>query len=166
MSSSRILAYATKVSRESVRIALTLAALNDLEVKISDIQNAYLTAPCSERYILHLGQSLEKTAWAIIPSKYVNDAVNNCEKWIQENMPEHKHSCRASNFYLDTTAELDEEQTTYYQSQISTLHWIVELGRIDIATDTSLVASHIALPRRDTYRLYFIYAYLNKRQNS
>ena len=37
-----------------------LPALNDLEVKTSHIQNAYLTAPCSERYILHLGQSLEK----------------------------------------------------------------------------------------------------------
>ena len=31
-------------SRESVRIALTLAVLNNLEVKTSDIQNAYLTA--------------------------------------------------------------------------------------------------------------------------
>jgi hypothetical protein len=28
---------------------LTLAALNDLEVKISDIKNAYLTAPFSEK---------------------------------------------------------------------------------------------------------------------
>ena len=37
------------VSRESVRISLTLAALNDLEVKTSDIQNAYLTGPCSEK---------------------------------------------------------------------------------------------------------------------
>ena len=58
------------------------------------------------------------TAWAISPSKYVNEAANNCEKWIQENMPE----CRASNPFpadydhdLDTTAELDEEQATYYQ---------------------------------------------------
>jgi hypothetical protein len=39
------LTYASVVSRESVRIALTLAALNDLEVKTADIENAYLTAP-------------------------------------------------------------------------------------------------------------------------
>ena len=38
------------------------------------------------------------TAWAISPSKYVNKAVINCEKWIQENMPEHKHSCRVTEF--------------------------------------------------------------------
>ena len=43
------LTFASVVSRESVRIALTLAAQNDLEVKTSDIQNAYLTAQCSEK---------------------------------------------------------------------------------------------------------------------
>ena len=70
-------------------------------------------------------------------------------------MPEHKHSCRASNPFptdcepdLDTTAELNEEQATYYQSQIGIFHWIVELGRIDIATKVSLLASHVALPRK------------------
>ena len=43
------LTYASVVSRDTVRIALTLAALNRLEVKTSDIQNAYLTAPCAEK---------------------------------------------------------------------------------------------------------------------
>ena len=33
------------------------------------------------------------TAWALSPSKYVNEAINKCEKWIQENMPEHKDGC-------------------------------------------------------------------------
>jgi hypothetical protein len=44
-----VLTYASVVSRESVRIALTMAALNDLEVKSGDVQNAYLTAPPSEK---------------------------------------------------------------------------------------------------------------------
>ena len=35
-----VLTYASVVSRETVQIALTLAALNDLDVKVSDIQNA------------------------------------------------------------------------------------------------------------------------------
>ena len=34
--------FAGVVSRESVRIALTYAALNDLDVVAADIQNAYL----------------------------------------------------------------------------------------------------------------------------
>jgi hypothetical protein len=41
--------YTSVVLRESVRIILTLAALNGLEVLSSDIQNAYLTAPTKER---------------------------------------------------------------------------------------------------------------------
>ena len=47
--SSATMTYASVVSRESVRIALTLAALNDLEVKTADIENAYLTAPIGEK---------------------------------------------------------------------------------------------------------------------
>ena len=35
--------YSSVVSRDSVRIALTIAALNDLKVFACDIQNAYLT---------------------------------------------------------------------------------------------------------------------------
>ncbi len=41
--------YASVISWESVCIALTLAALNGLEVKIADIKNAYLTVPFSEK---------------------------------------------------------------------------------------------------------------------
>jgi len=43
------LTYASVVSRDSVRIALTVAALNDLDVLACDIQNAYLTAKCREK---------------------------------------------------------------------------------------------------------------------
>ena len=50
-----ILSYDSVVSQESVRVYLMLAALNDLEVKKSDIQNAYLTAPCSEKIWTTLG---------------------------------------------------------------------------------------------------------------
>jgi hypothetical protein len=41
--------YASVFSRESVRMSLTLAALNDLDVKMADIENAYLTAPITEK---------------------------------------------------------------------------------------------------------------------
>jgi Reverse transcriptase (RNA-dependent DNA polymerase) len=47
--------YASVISRETVHIALTLAALNDLEVKSNDIQNAYLCAPCEENVYTVLG---------------------------------------------------------------------------------------------------------------
>ncbi|CAJ1930023.1 unnamed protein product [Cylindrotheca closterium] len=41
--------YAGVVSRERVRIAFTYAALNDLEVCVVDIRNAYLQAPSSQK---------------------------------------------------------------------------------------------------------------------
>jgi hypothetical protein len=47
--SSATMTYASVVFRESVRIALTLAALNNLEVKTADMENAYLTAPIGEK---------------------------------------------------------------------------------------------------------------------
>ena len=93
------------------------------------------------------------TAWTISLSKYVNEAVNNSEKWIQENMPENKHSSRATNPFptdyhpdLDTTNDLDEDQATYYQPHIGILPWIVELGHLQT--------------------VFHIHAYLKKRHNS
>ncbi|KAI2498321.1 Reverse transcriptase (RNA-dependent DNA polymerase) [Fragilaria crotonensis] len=41
--------YSSVVSRDSVRIAFMLAALNDLDVLACDIGNAYLNAPCREK---------------------------------------------------------------------------------------------------------------------
>ena len=49
------LAYAGVVSRESVRMGLTYAALMDLDVTTAYIQNAYLQAPSSEKYFIVCG---------------------------------------------------------------------------------------------------------------
>jgi hypothetical protein len=59
---SATMTYASAVSRESVRIALTLAALNDLEVKTADIENAYLTAPIGEKIWCTLGPEFGEDA--------------------------------------------------------------------------------------------------------
>ncbi len=50
-----IMTYASLVSRETVHIALTIAALNDLEVKAADILNAYISAPIKEKVWCVLG---------------------------------------------------------------------------------------------------------------
>jgi hypothetical protein len=47
--------YASVISRESVCITLTLAVLNNLEVKTADMKNPYLTAPVSEKIWCVLG---------------------------------------------------------------------------------------------------------------
>jgi hypothetical protein len=267
-----VMTYASVVSRETVRIALTLAALNDLEVKTSDVQNAFLTAPCEEKiwtilgpefgeeqgkkalivralyglksagasfsrhladcmrnlgytpckadrdlwykavtrpddgyeyyaYILlyvddclcihhdattaleeldkffmmkkgsigdpdiYLGAKLRPVtlqngvvAWGKSPSKYVQEACKNTELYLQKNYNGRKLLKKVSAPWptgfeseTDATPELNAELATYYQSQIGVLHWIVELGRVDIITEVSMLASQMALPR-DTSR--------------
>ncbi len=47
--------YASVVSHETVRLALTFASLNDLEVKVGDVSNAYITAPVKEKVWTILG---------------------------------------------------------------------------------------------------------------
>ncbi len=47
--------YASVVSREIVHLALTIASLNDLEVMVGDVLNAYITAPVKEKVWTILG---------------------------------------------------------------------------------------------------------------
>jgi hypothetical protein len=49
------LTYSSVVSRDSVRIALTVAALNDLDILVCDIEGAYLTAKCREKVYIKAG---------------------------------------------------------------------------------------------------------------
>ena len=49
-----VMTYASVVSCE-LRIALTKNALNDLQVKASDVQSAYLASPCEEKIWTVLG---------------------------------------------------------------------------------------------------------------
>ena len=54
--------YASVVSKETVRIVLMIAALNDLEVKSGNILNAYLLAPVTEKVWTNLGPEFGKDA--------------------------------------------------------------------------------------------------------
>jgi len=47
--------YAGVVSRESVRIAFTYAALNDIDICVADIHNAYLQAPSLQMHYIICG---------------------------------------------------------------------------------------------------------------
>ena len=68
---------------------------------------------------------------------------------------------------LDTMDVLNDDQATYCQSQIGILRWIVELGWVDIATEVSLLSSHVSLPREGHLETIFhLYAYLKQKHNS
>jgi hypothetical protein len=49
MDTLHAMAYPNVVSRQTVIMFLTLAALNDLDIKMADIGNTYLTAPITEK---------------------------------------------------------------------------------------------------------------------
>jgi hypothetical protein len=280
------LTYASVVSRDTVRIALTIAALNALEVKTSDIQNAYLTAPCVEKIWLKLGpewgadegkkafvvrslyglksagqafrnhladcmrtlgyfpsladpdlwmkaqtkvdgqryysyillyvddclcihedaaaklHELDKyfkmkpgsicdpdiylgakvkpfrlengvVAWGLSSSKYVQEGVRTIESFLMEHgkqkLKKRVSAPFPSDYYaeLDSTPELEPELATHYQNGIGILRWCVELGRVDIITEVSVLSSYLAMPRQGHLdAMYHIFAYLKIKHNA
>jgi len=287
--------YAGVVSRESIRIMLTYAALHDMNVMAADIRNAYLQAPTSERhyiicgsefglehvgkralieralyggksaghdfwvhlrscmnhlgfksspadpdvwyrpmtrtdgteiyeYVLlysddvlvvsdnaksilmneigkywglkeesigppdiYLGGQMRKAkldngveAWAFGSSQYVLAAVKNVEAYLEKKgikLPGYEGPrlpARASaplkpgyRPELDVSDELGPEEASYYQSLIGILRWMVELGRVDICVDVSMMSSHLALPRQGHLeQLFHIFGYLKKHHNA
>ena len=280
------LTYASVVSRETVRIALLIAALHDLDVKAADVQNAYLTAPTTEKvwtkcgpefgpdagkralivralyglkgsgasyrnhisncmrhlgyepckadpdlwlkprtreddgfeyysYVLiyvddilvvshdanndlakidyyfkmkegsigdpdiYLGSKIKQItlpngvdAWLMSPTKYVTEAVKNVERYLEKEygskLPKRVSGPLPTDYRpeVDVTPVLEGDELSYYHSQIGILRWIVELGRIDIVTEVSCLASCLAMPRKGHLEAVFhVYAYLKKKPN-
>jgi hypothetical protein len=127
----------------------------------------------------YLGAKLKRTtlgngvvAWGLSASKYVQGAVLNVKNYLAKEG--RKLPNRAATPFVqgyrpetDVSPELDPERAAYYQSQIGVLRWCVELGRIDIITEVSMLASHVALPRDGHLEaLLHIFAYLDKKHNS
>ena len=68
---------------------------------------------------------------------------------------------------LDITPELDPILAAYYMSLIGILRWMVELGRVDICLEVSMMSSHMALPREGHLeQLFHIFLYLSKYHNT
>jgi hypothetical protein len=270
-----------------VRVALTLAALNDLAAKMADIENAYLTAPITEKdwtvldpefgddagkralivralyglksagaafrnhlaecmkhlgwnpcradrdlwmkaetrpddgilywaYILkyvddilcvhndpgaslikldeyfnmkegsiqvptfYVGAKLKKTvllngdvAWGMRSSKYVQSAVQNVQDYMMALPGDQKLLKKASGPFagrfkpeLDDIPELDPTRPNFYQSQIGILRWCVELGRIDIISEVSMLSAYLCLPHEGHLEAVFhVFAYLGMHHN-
>ena len=279
--------YAGVVSRESVRIALTYAALYGIEVLAADIRNTYLQAPTSEKHFIicgpefglenkgkralivralyggkaagrdfwhhlrscmeHIGfkskggdpdvwmrpvtrsdgsqlyeyvllytddclvvsdnaESILKEeigkyfelkpesigppslylgghlrlvqiddgtkAWAFSSTQYVQDAVRNVEEYLKKSSmslrPKLKDPLpKGYRPEIDVSEELEPGEASYYQHLIGILRWMVELGRVDICTEVSMMSSHLALPRRGHLdALFHMFGYLKGHHNS
>ena len=280
--------YAGVVSRESVRIAFTYAALNGLDIFAGDIQNAYLQAPSSQKdyivcgpefglenvgrtalihralyggktagrdfrnhlrscmrhlsfkscpadpdvwmrpakksdgteyyeYVLlyvddalvisenaeevlrneigkyfeikeksigppkiYLGGHVRKVdldngaeAWAFSSSQYVQAAVKNVETYLETldnwKLPSKAETPIQTSYRpeLDVTPVLGSNLSAYYMSLIGILRWMVELGRVDIYLEVSMMSSHMAMPRvGHLEQVLHIFAHLKKYHNT
>jgi hypothetical protein len=68
---------------------------------------------------------------------------------------------------LDVSTYCNDEDRNYFQQQIGVLRWAVELGRIDIAVEVSMLASFTAAPRKGQFEaLMHIYAFLSQHSRS
>ena len=114
-------------------------------------------------------------AWAVGSSQYVNAAVKNVETYLNEQeVKRYKLPAKAETPIktsyrpeLDVSPELKPREAAYYQSLIGILRWIVELGRVDICLETSIMSSHLALPREGHLeQLFHMFAYLKKYHNA
>ena len=57
---------------------------------------------------------------------------------------------------LDDTPELHKDDITFYQEIIGMLRWAIEIGRVDIHTEVSLMSSFQAAPSGFSLHVLFI----------
>ncbi|GFH47961.1 hypothetical protein CTEN210_14370 [Chaetoceros tenuissimus] len=122
--------------------------------------------------VSHVTLQGEIKAWSLSSSQYVQASVANVEKYLAKRnmrLPK-KASSPLSDGYrpeLDTTPELDKSEASYYMSLVGILRWIVELNRIDIAVEVSMMASVMALPRKGHLdQLFHMFAFLKIKHNA
>ena len=107
----------------------------------------------------YLGPSLAQmmmsdgsNCWSMSSEKYVKAAVANVEEKLAKS--EKILTSRCNNPLkpgyrpkMDDSCELKANGLQYYQELVGVLRWMVELGRVDILLETSLMSAHLALPR-------------------
>jgi hypothetical protein len=109
------------------------------------------------------------------PSKHVQEAMKNVRSYLQEKGPGRPWLKKAPTPFvkdcrpeIDILPELGPEDATCCMSQIGALPWMVELGRVDIITEVSMLGSQLACPR-DGHLMeaaHRIFAYLDDKHDS
>jgi hypothetical protein len=110
---------------------------------------------------IYLGAKLKETqlpnevmAWGLSPSKYIGQAVKNCQLHLTEKLAgKYSIPARADNPFLvdyhpstDQSDLLDPDCSSFYQHLIGVMRWMVELRHIDIAAEVSMLSSYLACP--------------------
>jgi hypothetical protein len=110
--------------------------------------------------------------WGMSANLYVKRALEEVQRTLANEgrrLQSRAHSPLSHNYHpeLDRTRELNHEKASWYQGLIGVLRWCVELGRIDIITETSMMASFCTAPREGHLdQVLHIFAYLRVHDRS
>ena len=150
-----------------------LAISHDAEKVLKSVQDTFKFKDDKiDKPDVYLGAQLDKMSvdgfegWTMSSEKYVKSAIENIEQTLAESNQRLPTKCRTplSSGYrpeLDTSPELKTEGLQRYQELIGILRWAVELGRVNILLETSLMSTHLALPRQGHLeQLHHIFGYL------
>ena len=111
-------------------------------------------------------------AWIFSSSQYVQSAIKNVEAYVGRPKSSHlkiplKADMMSYRPELDVLPELMPRDSAYYQSLIEKLWGIVELRRIDICLEVSMMSSHLAMSRKGHLdQMLHIFAYLHNYHNT
>ena len=129
----------------------------------------------------YLGATLRKVVlengvetWDTSASKYVQEAVSNSEAYLHEHFGGRKFAKKVINPFqskydplMDSSAEMGPSLLYCYQTQIGVLIWMLELQRIYIITEASMLASQLTLPQEGHLEAVFqTFGYLKGHHNA
>ena len=155
------------ISHEVKAVMATIAQVYTIKAGSEKEPDQYLGATV-RKWKLGEGQF----CWGMSSSNYVKEAVRVVKLKLKAQEARLPARCQTPISFgyrpeLDVTAYLDDEQTNYYQSLIGILRWAVELGRIDIAYEVSLLSSHLSSPRTGhMQQVYHVFGYLDQYDRS
>jgi len=114
---------------------------------------------------------MTKVYWALSSVQYVKEAIKNIEAHLKNKdrrlfpMRQPMHTDYAPE--LDVTPFLNDEEIHFYQSQVSILRWMVELGRLDIYVQVTMLSSYLCQPCQGHLEtVYYLYGYLKAHDRS
>jgi hypothetical protein len=129
----------------------------------------YLGTTISE---FRLDDDPTKVRWALTAENYLKEAIKNVQDWLEQRgraLKTKTTTVLPSGYRpeLDVSELLNDEDASYYMQQIGVLRWAVELARVDICCEVSMMAAFNAMPRKGHLEAVFhIFAYLHSHLRS
>lgn len=121
-----------------------------------------------KKWRLDAADELKLTRWAMSSDSYCRKAIAEVKRELHAAGLKHPTCIKTplSSGYqpeLDGTAELGPDKQQYYQGLIGMLHWLCELGRIDIMTPVLMISRYLLQAwRGHLEQLFHVFAYLKE----